>query len=131
MTGFQKPRVRLCVLHGKPYAVCGCSRPWGMRRGRPVKRPEAVAREDQGTVSGMTLSRWCANPDGEEAVLYEQSPEGGSFTETVIRVSGHDLCRSERWHDRSHVDCCAGVDEKESWACGCDCHAGSTGRRMT
>lgn len=78
----------------------------------------------------MTLSRWCAATEPEIWELNTNDGDG-NWTATPITVSPHDLCRYERRHDRSHLDCCAGDDEKESWACTCACHEGGSGRRMT
>ena len=67
------------------------------------------------------LSRWCA----AGAIEVDELGEDYKTWETVS-VSGHDWCRGERWHDEYHgkdPGCCAGPEERESWACECDCHA--------
>ena len=79
------------------------------------------------------LSRWCAAGTVEVDVLGEDLR-----TWETVPASGHDRCHSERWHDEFHgrdPGCCAGPEERESWACECPCHAerhadtGREGRR--
>jgi hypothetical protein len=75
------------------------------------------------------ISRWCAAPGPEVWVSLGDGSDGDG--DETFTVDQHDRCRSERWHDRNHYDCCASDIEKESWDCTCACHAGSPGRRMT
>jgi len=69
----------------------------------------------------MSRSRWCAAGTIEIDVLREDFK-----TWETVPASGHGWCRGERWHDEWHgkdPGCCAGSEERESWACECDCHA--------
>ena len=67
------------------------------------------------------LSRWCAAGTIEVDVLREDFK-----TWDTVTASGHKWCQGERWHDEYHgkdPGCCAGPEERESWACECRCHA--------
>ena len=70
---------------------------------------------------GINLSRWCAADTIEVGILREDFK-----TWDTVPSSGHDWCQNERWHDEYHgkdPGCCAGPEERESWACECGCHA--------
>lgn len=50
-------------------------------------------------------------------------PDG---TWETFTVDTHDLCVAQCVHDREHAEsgCCGGAEEREAWACTCECHAG-------
>lgn len=69
----------------------------------------------------VAVSQWCAQ---ETMAMHEYNPDKGDDW-LPIEVSGHDWCREWRWHDEYHgknPGCCASPEERESWACECECH---------
>ena len=71
--------------------------------------------------SATALSRWCA----AGTIEVEVCEDPGSGVWETRQSSGHGWCQSERWHDEYHgkdPGCCAGPEERESWACECPCH---------
>jgi hypothetical protein len=71
-----------------------------------------------------TLSQWCAAGVVEVDVL-----RADFKTWATVQASGHEFCSGRRWHDEYHgkdPGCCADLDERESWACECRCHAEHT-----